>query len=139
MDVKLLKQKNFTLLMFGKLVSLLGSNMQQFALFLYVLALTGSATISNIAIGTIFNQIVPIELMGRTSTVFNLLVCISIPIGQMIFGYLYDIIAPSYVIAISSLILIAVLKRYQTSLMSINAIENETIDAFKEGLNFPQH
>lgn len=39
------RQKNFVLLILGKLVSLLGSNMQQFALSLYVLALTGSATI----------------------------------------------------------------------------------------------
>lgn len=41
----LLKQRDFTLLIFGNLVSLLGSNMQQFALSLYVLDLTGSATI----------------------------------------------------------------------------------------------
>lgn len=41
----LLKNKNFSLLLAGNAVSLLGSNMQQFALSLYVLALTGSATI----------------------------------------------------------------------------------------------
>jgi len=43
--MKLLKQKDFTLLIVGKLVSLLGSNMQQFALSLYVLKITGSAVI----------------------------------------------------------------------------------------------
>lgn len=45
--------------------------------------------------GTLFNQIVPLEYMGRTSTVFNLAVTVFIPIGQMIFGYLYDILLPS--------------------------------------------
>lgn len=45
MNMGLIKQKDFFLLILGKLVSLLGSNMQQFALSLYVLALTGSATI----------------------------------------------------------------------------------------------
>ena len=45
MNLKLIKRKDFSLLILGKLVSLLGSNMQQFALSLYVLALTGSATI----------------------------------------------------------------------------------------------
>lgn len=43
MNFKLLKQKNFLLLMLGKLVSLIGSEMQGFALSLYVLKITGSA------------------------------------------------------------------------------------------------
>lgn len=45
MDLTLLKNKDYSLLMIGKLVSLLGSNMLQFALSLYVLSLTGSALI----------------------------------------------------------------------------------------------
>ena len=45
MKLSLLKNRNFALLMAGKAVSLLGSDMQQFALSLYVLSVTGSATI----------------------------------------------------------------------------------------------
>lgn len=45
MKLDLIKRKDFSLLILGKLVSLLGSNMQQFALSLYVLGITGSATI----------------------------------------------------------------------------------------------
>lgn len=44
MNLKLLKKKDFLLLMLGKLVSLLGTQMQNFALSLYVLKITGSAT-----------------------------------------------------------------------------------------------
>ena len=44
MKFKLLKDKNFSLLMFGKITSLIGSSMQSFALSLFVLATTGSAT-----------------------------------------------------------------------------------------------
>lgn len=44
MNFKPLKQKDFALLMFGKLVSLIGTQMQNFALSLYVLKITGSAT-----------------------------------------------------------------------------------------------
>lgn len=44
MKISLLKQKNFLLLMIGKLVSLIGSELQSFALSLYVLKITGSAT-----------------------------------------------------------------------------------------------
>ncbi|MGH4124734.1 MAG: MFS transporter [Clostridium sp.] len=43
MKFKILKQKSFSLLMIGKLVSLIGSEMQGFALSLYVLKITGSA------------------------------------------------------------------------------------------------
>ncbi len=44
MKFKLLKDKNFSLLMFGKITSLIGSSMQGFALSLFVLSTTGSAT-----------------------------------------------------------------------------------------------
>lgn len=44
MNIKLLKKKNFLLLMLGKLVSLIGTEMQDFALSLYVYKLTGSTT-----------------------------------------------------------------------------------------------
>lgn len=45
MNVKLLKEKNFSLLMFGRFISLTGTQMQDFALSLYVLKITGSATL----------------------------------------------------------------------------------------------
>ena len=44
MNIKILGDKNFSLLMFGKITSLIGSTMQSFALSLFVLATTGSAT-----------------------------------------------------------------------------------------------
>ncbi|MBD7914455.1 MFS transporter [Clostridium sp. Sa3CUN1] len=44
MKFNLLKEKNFSLLMFGKITSLIGSYMQSFALSLFVLSTTGSAT-----------------------------------------------------------------------------------------------
>jgi len=44
MKISLLKQRDFLLLMLGKLVSLIGSQMQSFALSLYVFKITGSAT-----------------------------------------------------------------------------------------------
>lgn len=44
MNFKLLKDRNFMLLMIGKITSLIGSSMQSFALSLFVLAATGSAT-----------------------------------------------------------------------------------------------
>ncbi|MGH4124769.1 MAG: hypothetical protein ACREV6_17745 [Clostridium sp.] len=44
MNIKLLKQKNFVLLVLGGFVSVIGSEMQTFILSLYVLDVTGSGT-----------------------------------------------------------------------------------------------
>lgn len=57
MKLGLIKERDFFLLILGKLVSLLGSNMQQFALSLYVLGITGSATI--------FASIISISILPR--------------------------------------------------------------------------
>lgn len=83
-------------------------------------------TVANIAIGTLFNQIVPLELMGRTSAVINLAVTVFIPVGQMIFGFLYDIIIPGVVVIISGIILMIVTMFYKKALLSYDEIEIES-------------
>jgi len=68
MSNKVIRDKNFLLLMFGKAVSMIGSNIQQFALSLYVLAVTGSATIfaSMMAI-----SVIPRLLLSPVAGVFG--------------------------------------------------------------------
>ena len=68
MRKSLFKQKDYTLLIFGKFISMIGSNMQQFALSLYVFAITNSATIfaSMLAI-----SILPRLLMSPVAGVFG--------------------------------------------------------------------
>lgn len=53
--MEILRNRNFRKLMIGKAMSIIGSNLQQFALSLYVFALTGSATIfaSMLAVSTL--------------------------------------------------------------------------------------
>ena len=67
MNLALLKNKNLSLLVFGQLVSQIGSGMQNFAFSLYVLRLTGSASqfASVLAIGMI-----PKLLLGPICGVF---------------------------------------------------------------------
>jgi len=80
-------------------------------------------TVINIAIGTLFNQVVPLDLMGRASTVFNLAVTVFIPVGQMIFGFLYDIIIPELVVIISGIILMLVTVIYKKTLLNYDELE----------------
>lgn len=94
-------------------------------------------TVVNISIGTLLNQIVPMELMGRTSTVFVLGVTIFTPIGQMIFGYLFDIISTSVVVNLMGFILILAIMKYKSKLLGYDEEckmeENEDI-SIKEKL-----
>ena len=86
-------------------------------------------SVSDIALGTIFNQVVPLELMGRASTVFNLAVTVFIPIGQMIFGFLFDIAAPSLVVVICAVILMTVTTVYKKTLINYDNAEQAVLTA----------
>lgn len=74
-------------------------------------------TYANIALGTFFDQLVPLELMGRISTLMGLAMTILIPIGQMLFGFLYDIIIPNYVIALAGIIVLITTLKYKNLLI----------------------
>ena len=105
------------------------SNLVPYILLLLICFIIGIVvTVANIAMGTIFNQVTPVELMGRTSTVLNLAATLFIPVGQMIFGFLYDIIMPSYVIAISGVIMIVAVKKYKTALIKVDEEEEKVIE-----------
>lgn len=76
-------------------------------------------TIVNITISTIFSQIVPLEAMGRASSVLTLASTILIPLGQIAFGFLFDNLAASYVIIICGLILLGAVLLYRKRLLNI--------------------
>jgi len=99
-----------------------------FICFLIGVVVTGV----NISVSTLLQKTVPLEFMGRTSTVLGLFTVIAIPIGQMIFGYLYDIINPGYVFLINGLIvLLTVLIYYQR----MHHIEDKNKENIKQKLN----
>ncbi len=93
-------------------------------------------TVANIALGALFNEVVPIEAMGRASSVFNLAVTVFIPIGQMIFGYLYDTMIPSIGIGLSGIIMLVVVRKYRSALIGYDEgeaeilVEGDIIDEF---------
>ena len=107
------------------LMNSLNSNLLPYILLMAASFMVGVlVTVANISLGTIVEQVTPVELMGRTSTVFNLAVTVFIPIGQMIFGFLYDIISPSYVVALSGIILILSVLKYKNNLIKADEEEN---------------
>lgn len=124
------------------LINLSGGTIIPFIFILIISFLIGvSVTILNIATGTLFNQIVPLELMGRVSSVLGLAVTVFIPIGQMIFGFLYDIIDSEYVILLSGLIILLSVFGYRNILYRIdkeqdieNTSESHIENTLEEGV-----
>ncbi len=110
-------------------INLLDTTIFPYSLLLIITFFIGIlATVVNIAMGTLFSQIVPLEYMGRTSTVFNLAVTVFIPIGQMIFGLLYDILLPSYVILLSGVLMVISILKYKSILLNIDVTEENVDD-----------
>lgn len=86
--------------------------------------LTGmTVSIANLANATIFQKVVPLSMMGRTTSVLTLLVTIFVPIGQMIFGVLYDIMDASIVMMVAAMILIVAVYLHKNRLNHMNLEE----------------
>lgn len=84
-------------------------------------------TVVNISVQTMFQHMVPIEFMGRTSTVLGLFTAISIPLGQMLFGYLYDIINPGIVVILNGFIILMAVVLYYKRVREIAHYDNSKI------------
>lgn len=94
---------------------------------LFLSFLTGAlVSIANLANSTIFQKVVPLSMMGRVSSVLMLLVTIFVPIGQMLFGAMYDIMDPSIVIAIAGILLMVSVLLYKSQLIHLNIPEQRT-------------
>ena len=77
-------------------------------------------TAINISVRTIMQKTVPLEFMGRVSTTLGFFATIAIPIGQMFFGYLYDIINPGVVIILNGFIIVLVVVIYYKKLRGLD-------------------
>lgn len=82
-------------------------------------------TAINISVQTILQKTVPLEYMGRVSTTLSLFAIIAIPLGQMLFGYLYDIINPGIVVILNGLIIVIVIAFFYQRLREIDVDEKE--------------
>lgn len=103
------------------LLSLFGKQFVPYLILLGLVIIVGLlVTIVNITLSTIFSQIVPLEAMGRASAVLGLASTILIPLGQITFGFLFDNLAPSYVIIICGVILVVTVLIYRIQLLNIS-------------------
>ncbi|WP_346940305.1 hypothetical protein [uncultured Clostridium sp.] len=92
-------------------------------------------TIGNIIVNTIVQEQVPLNFMGRVTSVMGAVCIAAIPFGQMIFGYMYDKVSASICILISSVILITTILLFRKSLFNCDN-ENEIENALNETIDF---
>ena len=91
-------------------------------------------TAVNISVGTLFQKIVPMEYMGRTSTVLGLGCTLMIPIGQILFGYLYDIINPGIVMILNGAIIIFTVVFYYKKMHCIERDAKEEMTIYERSV-----
>lgn len=75
--------------------------------------------IANILFGTYFQTIVPLDFMGRVSTVQSTIIMAAMPLSNMVFGLAYDKVSAVIIFPIVSLIMLIPLRLYKSTLVNI--------------------
>ncbi len=100
------------------------SMMTPFVLLLVMAFILGfMISMVNITVGTMFAQVVPLHLMGRASAVMSLFITIAIPIGQVLFGIMFDALSASYVIMLGAILIFITLIILRKPLMASTKVE----------------
>jgi len=74
-------------------------------------------TLANISLGTLFDTIVPKEVMGRTSTVMGLGMTIAAPMGQIVLGASLDVMKPLIPVVIIGVIMLTAVIYYRKTFL----------------------
>ena len=119
----------FIAILFNVYIFSMFESLQTPYIVLLVLGLLLGINISiiNVSIGTLFSQTVPLHLMGRVSTTMNLLVTVAIPVGQILFGLMFDYLPAFYTIIIGGLIVLITLLIFKNTLLGSIKTENPVI------------
>ncbi len=92
-----------------------------FVSILIICMLLGACTtFINIGISSLLQQVTPLEMMGRVSTIFGLCAAF-VPIGQVVFGFMYDAISVPLTLLISSALNIIIIMLFRKTLVYSNS------------------
>ncbi len=74
-------------------------------------------TLANISLGTLFDTIVPKEVMGRTASVMGLGMTIAAPVGQVVLGASLDVMKPLFPVVIIGVIMLLAVIYYRKTFL----------------------
>lgn len=120
-------------------LNLFSSNLIPYISLIIIIFMIGLIiSIGNIALGTMFQQEVPLEIMGRVGTVMTSISMAAMPLGQMLFGFLFDKIEAWMCIAIASLIFLIVSLIFKRSLCEDDENDKLIVDNNKAAIGSPR-
>lgn len=97
-------------------LNLFDSNLVPFISFIIITFIVGIAVnIGTIYISCVLQEIVPISMLGRVSTIRGTVGMSFMPLGQLIFGVLYDKISPWMCISLTALLLLSTILLFKKS------------------------
>lgn len=106
---------------FKPILSIFDSNFFPYIILLMFAAIIGLFIgVANIFVGIYFQTVVPLEYMGRVSTVQSTICMAAIPLSNMIFGILFDKITPIIIFAISGVMVVIPVLLYKNTLLSVD-------------------
>ncbi|MBU5590388.1 MFS transporter [Clostridium sp. MSJ-4] len=82
-------------------------------------------SIVNISLSIMFQQTVPLNLMGRVNTVMSAGCMATMPLGQLVFGIMYDKVSTSLCVVISAIIIIVSLLAFKNTLLPKDSEDRE--------------
>ncbi|WP_291584114.1 MFS transporter [Clostridium sp. UBA6640] len=119
-------------------LNLFSSNLIPYISLIIIIFMIGLIiSIGNIALGTMFQQEVPLEIMGRVGTVMSSISMAAMPLGQMLFGFLFDEIEAWMCIAIASSIFLIVSLIFKKSLCADDENDKLIVDNNKVPIGSP--
>jgi len=96
-------------------------------------------TVGNIALNTMFQQEIPLKVMGRVFAVMGAVCTAAIPLGQLLFGFLFDNLEAWVCVASSALILFVTIMIFKKTLFTMGEEKiEENIQASELNINLPE-
>jgi len=109
-------------------LSLFNSNVIPFATLIAIILIIGIImTTANIALSSLFQKSVPLEMMGRVGTVMNTCCMCCIPIGQVVFGFMFDGLSAWICVLICAVILLVSILGFRNSLLRYEEVSSSEI------------
>lgn len=120
-------------------LNLFSSNLIPYISLIVIIFMIGLIlSIGNIALGTMFQQEVPLEIMGRVGTVMTSVSMAALPLGQILFGVLFDKIEAWVCILITSFIFLIVSLTFKKSLCADDENDKLIVDNNKGAIGSPK-
>jgi MFS family permease len=106
----------------GLFLNLFNGNLVPYVIFMSLVFMMGViALIVNIGIDTMFEKEVPLEMLGRVGTLIGTIATLATPLGQMLFGILFDKLPTWLCVFIVFIMVLVTILKFRRTLYSFDS------------------